>query len=369
MSTYSLIFSNNRNYRLARHSLFWLGWILYYTIFSMLQMSKYPYAKTFFPSLFEIVVSTPLDMIYCYSIIYFLIPRFLNNGRYISLVLLWVLFSIVYFFLFQGYFIYILPQLRKLDGLPAPYSYKSLNFKYFAWQFFNLFPQINMEGCLAASIKLGKLWHIKKQELELIKNEKQKIAPLIDEGQIQPVFFADILNRIEIFLNEKPMLAAGMIKKIKSLMLYAMYDNNQSKVNLDKELELLQEYVELEKMALDNRVTINLKITPPSHQEQIAPFIILPIAENAFKQLSLHSIEKKALEIDAKVVNGVFNMTLSWSKPADTSTLYSGRGIVLQNISKRLNLIYPQSHELKVFIKVDNVVITLKINLHKAITS
>src|SRR4051812_5887080 len=104
MSTYSLIFSNNRSYRLTRHSLFWLGWILYYTIFSMLQMRSYAFSQTFFPSLFEIMVSTPLDMVYCYTIIYFLIPRFLNNGRYISLVLLWLLFSVGYFFLFMGYF-------------------------------------------------------------------------------------------------------------------------------------------------------------------------------------------------------------------------------------------------------------------------
>jgi hypothetical protein len=60
-------------------------------------------------------------------------------------------------------------------------------------------------------------------------------------------------------------------------------------------------------------------------------------------------------------------MTLAWSKPGDTSTLYSGRGIVLQNISRRLNLIYPQSHELKVFINVTTVVVSLKINLRKAI--
>ncbi len=370
MNTYSLIFSNSRNFRLARHSLFWLGWILYYTVFSMMQFyPSYALSSTFFPSLFEIVVSTPLDMIYCYAIIYFLLPRFLNNGRYITMVLLWMLFSVVYFFAFQVYFIYLLPLLRGLDGLPPPYGHKVFNVKYFSWQFFNLFPQINMEGCLAASIKLGKLWHIKKQELDLIKNEKKKIEPLIDNGQIQPVFFADILTRIEILVNEKPLLVAGMIKKIKSLMLYAMYDNNQSSVSLDKELELLQEYVELEKMALDNRVSVTLKINSQGTPEQIAPFIILPVAENAFKQLSLHSLERKSLEIDIKISNGVFNMTLNWSKPGDTSTLYSGRGIVLQNISKRLTLIYPQSHELKVFIEVDRVVITLRINLRKAINN
>jgi len=362
MTTYSLIFSNNRNYRLARHSLFWIGWILYYAIFSTLQWHGYTITRTFFSSLLEIAVSTPLDMIYCYAIIYFLIPQFLNKGRYIALVLLWLLFSIIYFILFEVYYIHVLPVLRGLDGLMKP-SYP----KSFVWEFFNLFSQINMEGCLAAAIKLGKMWHVKQQELDLIKNEKRKITPLVDEGQIQPVFFVDILNRVEVLLNEKPLLVAGMIKKIKSLLLYAMYENNQSRVSLEKELELLQEYVELEKIALDGKVNIILKIIEYARNEQIAPFIILPIAENAFKQLSLHDITAKTLEIEVKSANGVFNMNLTWSKPADTSTLSTGRGIVLQNVSKRLNLIYPQSHELKVFIKVDVVAVTLKIDLRKAI--
>lgn len=220
---------------------------------------------------------------------------------------------------------------------------------------------------MAAAIKLGKLWHIKQQELNLVKTEKKKIAPFIENGQVQPFFLADILTRVEILLNEKPMLAAGMIKKIKSLLLYAMYDNNQGKVSLGKELEMLQQYIDLEKTALDNRVLITLKISAPAQQEQVAPFIILPVAENAFKQLSLHTLDRKALEIDIKANTGLFTMLLKWSKPADTSTLYTGGGIILQNISRRLNLIYPQSHQLKVFIEVEHIVVTLKINLRKAI--
>jgi len=325
-------------------------------------MPSIPLSKCFITSLTEVASSTPLDMAFCYLIIYFLIPRFLYTGRYISMVLAWLILSVLFIFLFEVFQLTVVPAFRDMYDMPKNPVPKS-----YLWVFFNLFSQINMEGCLAAAIKLGKLWHIKQQELDLIKTEKKKIEPFMDEGQIQPVFFADILDRIEVLLTEKPMLVAGMIKKIKSLLLYAMYDNNQSKVSLDKELELLQEYVDLEKMALDNRVSITLKITSQGQQEQIAPFIILPVTENAFKQLSLHSIDRKSLEIDVKINNGAFTMTLTWSKPGDTSTLYTGRGIILQNISKRLNLIYPQSHELKVFIQVEHVVVTLKINLRKAI--
>lgn len=325
-------------------------------------MPSYPVFKCFITSFTEVATSTPLDMAFCYIIIYILLPKFLYTGRYITLVLTWLGLSVIFLFLFEAFQRIVVPLYRDLYGMPRNAIPKS-----YLWVFFNLFSQINMEGCLAAAIKLGKFWHIKQQELDLIKTEKKKIEPFIDEGQIQPVFFADILSRIEILATEKPLLATGMIKKIKSLVLYAMYENNQSKVSLDKELELLQEYFDLEKMALDNKVSITLKITSQGQQEQIAPFIILPVTENAFKQLSLHNIDKKTLEVDVKVANGTLAMMLTWSKPGDTSTLYTGRGIILQNISKRLNLIYPQNHGLKVFIHVEHVVVSLKINLRRAI--
>lgn len=363
---YSFIFSNNFGNRLLRHAIFWLSWIAYYTIFSTLSWHdmypSYSITKCMVTGLTEVAASTPLDMAFCYTIIYFVIPKFLFTGRYISMVLIWLGLSVLFIFLFELFQLNVVPLFRNLYGMPQTHRPKS-----YTWVFFNLFAQINMEGCMAAAIRLGKLWHIKQQELDLIKTEKKKIEPFIEEGQVQPVFFADILSRIEILLSEKPMLVAGMIKKIKSLLLYAMYDNNQSKVSLDKELEMLQEYIELEKIALDNNVSITLKINSQGQQEQVAPFIILPVAENAFKQLSLHSLDRKSLEIDVKVSNGNFTMLLKWSKPADTSTLYTGRGIILQNISRRLNLIYPQSHELKVFIEVEHVAVTLKINLRKAI--
>jgi len=366
MHMYSFIFSNNRSNRLLRHAIFWLSWIAYYTIFSTLSWHdsypSYSIAKCAVTAFTDVATSTPLDMAFCYTIIYFIIPKFLFTGRYISMVLIWLGLSVLFIFFFEVFQLNIVPLFRDLYHMPQNHKPKS-----YTWVFFNLFAQINMEGCMAAAIRLGKLWHIKQQELDLIKTEKKKIEPYMEEGQVQPVFFADILTRIEVLLNEKPMLVAGMIKKIKSLLLYAMYDNNQGKVSLDKELEMLQEYIDLEKIALDNRVSITLKINSQGQQEQVAPFIILPVAENAFKQLSLHTIDRKMMEIDVKVNNGYFTMSLTWSKPADTSTLYTGRGIILQNISRRLNLIYPQSHELKVFIEVEHVVVTLKINLRKAI--
>src|SRR5260221_12243855 len=104
MDIYSLIFSNNRNYRITRHSIFWFMWIAYYTIISTINLSaKFPVPHSFFSSLLEVSLSTPMDMIFCYSIIYFLLPNFLFKGRYISMLLLWLLFSVIFMVVFEMY--------------------------------------------------------------------------------------------------------------------------------------------------------------------------------------------------------------------------------------------------------------------------
>ncbi len=171
MNIYPLIFSNNRNYRISRHAIFWFIWIAYYTIFSTLNFkSTYPLSHRFLSSFLEVTISTPMDMIFCYSIIYFLLPNFLFKGRYVRMILLWLLFSIIFIVVFQTYVVKVIPFIRGWYNLPKPVASSSY---YFI--FFSLFSQINMEGCMAAAIKLGKLSFIKQQEVNLLKNEKSKL--------------------------------------------------------------------------------------------------------------------------------------------------------------------------------------------------
>ena len=279
------------------------------------------------------------------------------------MVLLWLLFSILFVACFRFYTMNIVPHIRSIDGLPI----KVIHSYSFTWAFFNLFSQINMEGCIAASIKLGKMWYIKQQELNLLKNEKQKIAPQVQDGKMQPVFLINAFNKVALLSNEKPFLIPGMIKKIKNLFLYVIYDNNQAKISLEKEIKILEEYVELEKLGNDEKLNITMKITGNITGEEIAPFIILSLVENSFRQLSLLNLPGKFIDLDLRITDGYLYMTIAWSKPIDTSTLGNGGNAFLQNIDKRLNLLYPQSHELKVIIKTNQFIIDLKIDLHAAI--
>ncbi|HMH34500.1 MAG TPA: histidine kinase [Puia sp.] len=364
MNVNPLVFSNNTKYRVTRHVLFWLSWILYFTIFMTLSwMEKFPFWKSFLASLPEETLPMPLDMIFCYSIIYFLIPRYLSKGKYIQMVLWWLFFSVLVMMGYRLYNIYVIPHVRAAFGMP----YYSSHSKSFWWEFFYMFSQINMEGCMTAAIKLGKMWYIKQQELDLLKKEKQKIEPQMQSGKIQPVFLINALNKVGMLSAVKPTVIPGMIQKIKSLLLYIIYDNNLSKVKLEKELKLLEEYVELEKEGSDEKLNVSMKVIGNTSGEQIAPFIIIPLAENSFRQLSSLDLKDKFIDLEIRISEGVLYMLVAWSKPVDSSTLANGGNAFLNNIAKRLELLYPQSHELKVVIKTNQFIIDCKIDLHGAI--
>ncbi len=363
MTVNPLVFSNNPRYRIARHFLFWTCWILYDSIFTALSWQpRLSFWSALPGSLLEQTLEIPLDMAFCYSIIYLLIPRFLRKGKYIQMVFLWLFFSLLFVAGFRTYSIHIVPHLRVFDGLP-PYKYEMS----FTWYFFSLFSQINMEGCIAASIKLGKMWFVKEQELDLIKKEKQKIEPHLQEGRMQPVFLLHALERVAQLSVKTPGLIPGMIDRIKRLLLYVIYENNQASVSLGKELKLLEEYVELEKTGMAENLQVAVKITGNTVGERIAPFIILPLVENGFRQLSLLDLSDKSISLEIRVAEGSLYLRLAWSKPIDSSTLVNGSNVSLQNIGKRLELLYPQSHELKVVITTDHFIIDLKIELHRAI--
>ncbi|HTQ28525.1 MAG TPA: histidine kinase, partial [Puia sp.] len=264
---------------------------------------------------------------------------------------------------FRFYTTNITPVLRSIDGLPV----KVVHSYSFTWAFFELFSQINMEGCIAASIKLGKMWYIKQQELNLLKNEKKKIEPALQNGEMKPVFLLNALDKVERLSLKKPSMIPAMIRKIKHLLLYVIYENNQSKISLDKEINILREYVELEKEGSDGELCVEMKIKGDMSGEKIAPFIILSLVENSFHQSALFELPKKSVCIDIRLDEGILFVTVAWSKPVDTSTLGNGANSFLRNIGKRLDLLYPQSHELKALIKTDQFIIQCNIELHHAV--
>lgn len=365
MKPYPFIFSNITRYRITRHVVFWVGWILYYTTYTVISLYKYPipFSQKVFASLFEVTISTPMDMAYCYAIIYFLLPKFLYKGKYLWLIVLWIVFGFAYVVVFRFYSFQILTHIRTFTGLPQPDTSGS-----FIWFFFYIFSQINMEGGLAASIKLGKNSFIKQQELDLLTAEKQKIETRFFEGIVQPVFLINAINKIETLAIEKPALVPQAIQKIKNILLYVIYDDGQSSINLDTEIKLLEDYLQLEKLASQGNLNISMHtyLNGNGRNAKIAPSILLPIVENCLKQMASYNPKEKELDIDIKLDANLFNMQVSFNKPLDTSNLMNTDNALYLNVSKRLNLLYMQAHDFKVVIEPEKFIVSLSLNLQAA---
>jgi hypothetical protein len=324
MNINSLVFSNNPSWRWSRHVCFWSLWILYDTIFVTLSWPKYPFAKAVVPAFLVELFSFPMDMAFCYSIIYFVIPRFLYKGMYLQMIAAWLGLSLIYIVCYRVYSDKVPAILYASFGMP--YRMHSASF---LWDFFYLFSQINMEGCMAAAIRLGKMWYIKQRESEIFLDREKKQEQLTVQGSIyrpQPAFLLRALEKTEQYARVKPEAIPGTMQKIRELYSYTMYANNWPEVSLAKELEMLKVYVELEKLGSSDGIKVSLELPDLTAEKKIAPLIILSIAENSFRHLSLSGPGPKTIDITASLLESNFEMDISWSKQDDTSALTNDWG-------------------------------------------
>jgi two-component system, LytTR family, sensor kinase len=193
-----------------------------------------------------------------------------------------------------------------------------------------------------------------------IKNEKQK-AVLIEEklstelnflkAQVNPHFLFNTLNNLYSMANKSdtPELAEG-ISKLSNLMRYMLYDSNHDKVPLKSEVDYIQSFIEIQKLRLseEDDFLIHFNIEGDTDHILIAPMLLIPFVENAFKHginFKESSIIKIELKIaDSQLIFSVFNSNYK----ADNEIEKGKSGIGLNNLKRRLALLYPDSHSLDI---------------------
>ncbi|MFC2107162.1 sensor histidine kinase [Bacteroidota bacterium] len=335
-------------YRILLHVLFW-SFILYYNT-ALLSYSDNEYLKHFTRLLYTL----PFDMLAVYFTLYFIIPKFLLKKKYILFVFV-LLISAIGIILIARYvnfrFVY-----------PWVYPERYTSFKY--WSFVsilnNIFGVYSVVS-MAAAFKLFKLWFKShKQRVNLEKqNLKSELALL--RVQINPHFLFNTLNNIDSLVQSNSVEASNALIKLSDIMRYMLYDASIDKVPLEKELEYIESYVSLEKLRQrDNRFTV-LEINDRSNGFMIAPMLLVPFIENAFKHGSkdlgspgiIIKISNEAGQLNLYVMN-YFNEAGQKDKT---------QGIGLQNVNRRLELLYPEKHDLIISREDKKYIVNLKIDL------
>ena len=212
-------------------------------------------------------------------------------------------------------------------------------------------------------ITISSLLHFTKQwvqhkdiSLNIKELEKEKLETELDslKAQINPHFLFNTLNNIYSLSLVKSEEAPDVILRLADLMRYIIYDCKDETVSLKEEVEFVKNYVNLEKLRLQEHIDINFSTDIENENKKIAPLLFIPLIENAFKHSNRDS--SKALiniyieENDSQGVKLLIENTKDRDiNPRDNK--YGGLGI--SNVKKRLELIYPGKHSLIIKDKED----------------
>ena len=187
----------------------------------------------------------------------------------------------------------------------------------------------------------------KKQQLDYLKM------------QIHPHFLFNTLNTLYGFALQKSNQTPGMILKLSNLLDYLLYQTDKPVVLLVDELQHIEDYIALEKMRFNNTLQVNLNVDIANESVTIPPMLLLPFVENSFKHGAIVDGKLK-IDIELKAATERINFRTKNSKK---SVRDAQNGIGLDNIKKRLLLLYPNRHDLNIEVESDMFTIELTLNL------
>jgi len=275
-----------------------------------------------------------LLIIIAYLNLQYFLPRYLLKKRYLvysTAIILSVIGYLTAQSLFDFYLYgYVVGPMRN-SNLVESLSY-------------NFFSTLWYLGLMLA-LKLSMDWYGQQLVIQKITVEKLNAEVNFLRAQVNPHFLFNILNNLYALTLKKSELAPDVVLKLSEMMEYMLYDSTGKKVLLEKEISYLHNYMELERLRFSDEAAINLNINAEPNGYEIAPLLLLPLIENAFK----HGLGKQTkggwLKADITLDERNLEFIIENAKPVLTVG-YTKGGIGLDNLRKRLDLLYPNRYTL-----------------------
>jgi two-component system, LytTR family, sensor kinase len=209
-------------------------------------------------------------------------------------------------------------------------------------------------------IRLGYSFLRNQNEKKALENAHLNAEVNFLKSQINPHFLFNTLNGIYAQAHQKSEHTEFSILKLSELLRYVLYDSGGAKVDLAKDIQYLTNYIDLQKLRISQKVSIEYKVTGKTGGKQIAPLLLITFVENAFK----HGISYTRPS-SIKIHVGIFEKTLTLlvSNPVVETNSFAAGGLGLKNVTRRLDLLYPGNYLLDILHNEHLHIVNLKINL------
>ncbi len=321
------IFNQLIRNRILQHILFWaLSFLI------LLNILKVSAEIKKIDLIYTLVFHLPVFLI-VYANLKALFPLFLEKGRYFF----YLIFALAVIAFGAGFYLILfndwIDYIFKGYYFIAYYSFWDISLYYLIYIF------------LTSLLKLARGW-FKLQEVEQERTETELKAL---RSQINPHFLFNSLNSIYSLSRKKSPEVPEKIVQLSDLMRHIIYESDSDFIPLKKEIEMIKNYIELQNLRTVDSEKINLKIEGDIQKKKIAPFIFLPFVENSFKHGLKSGAEKAFVNIRIAVGEGKIKFEVVNAKGSPQGISDSKyKGIGIQNVKKRLALVYPDSHKIDI---------------------
>ena len=321
------------------HIIFWSIYFLFNTLRWGSLHGDYIY------SLKTNLLGFPIHMALSYFNVYFLMPLFVYNRRYLEYTLaiigslglmLLVKFNLTYYLINTN----VMPEAsEEVNSITLNYAIVTMFGELYVVSF-------------ATAIKITIDWLREHQKLHELETRQLTSELSFLRSQVSPHFFFNTLNNIYSLTLEKSDRAPEVVLKLSELMRYLLYAARKNKQDLESEVQLIQNYLDLEKIRFDDSLKINMNISGNLASKRIAPMLLIPFVENSFKHGANKTIEPMTITIDLVIKEHTMYFEISNPIPEKlilSHSLKEDGGIGLSNVKKRLELGYsPDEYELKI---------------------
>lgn len=343
----------HRTPRVLKHIIFWFVFITFYAVLWG------SFNDDYFLQFKLQLLYLPEKLFATYITIYILLPKYLLKEKYFSFFF-WVLI--------------VLLLAGVIHWLTAYYIERPLYYPNDDWggvwhplKILKSATYIYPVVVLATLIKFFKHWYRNQQDTQNLVRDKLHAELKFLKAQVHPHFLFNTLNNLYALALKKSDSTPEVVLKLSDLLNYMLYECNTDTVPLVKEIELVKNYVALEKLRYGDRLDVSFSVRGDTSGKMIAPMLVLPFVENSFKHGASGETDDAWISIDFNVKDDLLTLKVDNSKSNYQTTDGQNyrEGIGLQNVKRRLELLYGGGYELKILDSDGSYLVVLKLELNE----
>ena len=297
-----------------------------------------------------------VNLVFFGSVVYFnliyLIPQYLLNKKILTYILLFILTVLI---------------VTPIRNIAFHFIYSDFPYAQIKLKQGQLSTYLTMFGIgsISTLFKISTEWYRQQRDRQMLITQTMQSELNFLKSQINPHFLFNTLNNLYALTLKKSDHAPEIVLKLSEMMRYMLYECNEKKVSLEKEIKYIKNYLDLERIRKGEEVDINFQLHGNTQNKELAPLLFLPFIENSFKHGISNNIHDAYVHINLEVEDNDILFQIENTKPEKVPVRIHKKsgGIGLKNVRRRLDILYPGQYELEINDNPNTYNIELKLNL------